>query len=71
MNLETCLQDDQLLKFFDIDKSCLPEIKSCCEYYGNLNLSSFKNTPIFSVIGDQQAATLGQGCTKVGDVKCT
>jgi len=68
--------DQELLDFFDIPRSMLPEIKSNSEVYGQTfpGLVSRVDTtrvPITSSIGDQQAALFGQLATKSGEAKVT
>ena len=73
MNLETFQWDDELLKFFGISKSFLPEIKESFTNFGSTQGCSFLpgGIPILSILGDQQAALFGQACVNVGDLKCT
>ena len=75
MNLETLDWDDELLSFFDIPRSMLPEIKpsSAPDPYG-LTLSNGPirgEIPISGDLGDQQAATVGQVCFAPGEAKNT
>jgi glycerol kinase len=75
MNLETLDWDDELLGFFDIPRSMLPEIKpsSCPECYGH-TLSSGPlggEVPLTGDLGDQQAAMVGQVCLAPGEAKNT
>ncbi|MBW0114219.1 glycerol kinase GlpK [Pseudonocardia abyssalis] len=75
MNLETLDWDDELLGFFDIPRSMLPEIKpsSCPGGYG----TTLTNGPfggevlITGDLGDQQTATVGQVCFAPGEAKNT
>jgi glycerol kinase len=75
MDLETLEWDDELLSFFDIPRSMLPEIKpsSCPECYG----TTLKDgplggeVPLTGILGDQQAATVGQVCFAPGEAKNT
>lgn len=48
MNIETLQWDDELLEFFDVDRSCLPEIVSNGERYGDIkyNNSLLNGVPI-------------------------
>lgn len=69
-NIKTMQWDDQLLELFDIPKSMLPEVLGCDGDFGTLSLGT-ANIPIRGVIGDQQAALVGQGCFKNGDMKST
>ena len=69
-NIKTMQWDDELLELFDIPKSMLPEVLGCDGDFGTLSLGT-TNIPIRGVIGDQQAALVGQGCFKNGDMKST
>ncbi len=60
-----------MCKFFGIPKSILPEIRSSAERYGAINAGSLASVPILSVLGDQQAALLGQLCWSKGSAKNT
>jgi glycerol kinase len=75
MDLETLQWDDELLGFFDIPRSMLPEIKpsSTAEPYGvTLADGPFSGeVPITGILGDQQAATVGQVCFAPGEAKNT
>ena len=71
MNIETLQWDPYLLKFFDIPRSILPEIRSSSEIYGKLASTELQGTPISGVLGDQQAALVGQGCFRPGQAKNT
>jgi glycerol kinase len=75
MNLETLDWDDELLGFFGIPRSMLPEIKpsSCPECYGMTMLRGplGGEVKITGDLGDQQAATVGQVCFAPGEAKNT
>jgi glycerol kinase len=72
MDLETLDWDDELLGFFDIPRQMLPEIRSSSEVYGLANEHSLlRETPIAGILGDQQAATVGQVCFSPGEAKNT
>lgn len=71
MNISTLEWDDDLLKFFDIDKETLPRICSSSEIYGYFKCTALKNTPISGCLGDQHAALIGQLCLDEGQAKCT
>jgi glycerol kinase len=49
----------------------LPEIRSSSEIYGNAQLDYAKDVPISGILGDQQAALVGQACFKPGEGKNT
>jgi glycerol kinase len=75
MNLQTLDWDDELLSFFDIPRSMLPQIRPSSDpnFYGH----TLKDGPVGGVIplcgdlGDQQAATVGQVCFSPGEAKNT
>jgi len=69
-NIKTMQWDDELLELFHIPKSMLPEVLSCDGEFGTLSIEE-NNIPIRGVIGDQQAALVGQSCFKNGDMKST
>ncbi len=75
MDLETLDWDDELLAIFDIPRQMLPEIKSSSspEPYGHtLATGPFGGeVPITGILGDQQAATVGQVCFEPGEAKNT
>ncbi|ENN79747.1 glycerol kinase isoform X2 [Dendroctonus ponderosae] len=72
MNIETLKWDPQLCKVFGIPMNILPEIRSCSEIYGYI-ADGFKlaGVPISGILGDQQAALVGQLCFKIGQAKNT
>lgn len=75
MNLETLDWDDELLSFFGIPRKMLPEIRpsSSPEPYG-VTLSTGPMggaVPVTGILGDQQAAMVGQVCLKAGEAKNT
>ncbi|MEP6010425.1 MAG: FGGY-family carbohydrate kinase, partial [Parasphingorhabdus sp.] len=64
--------DDELLALFDIPKTALPEIVDCAGDLGSTAAAIFGSPiPICGSAGDQQAATIGQGCLEVGQTKAT
>ncbi|XP_068628388.1 glycerol kinase 3 [Battus philenor] len=71
MNIETLKWDPLLLKFFEVPKSVLPEIKSSSEIYGYIKNGPLKDIPISGCLGDQQAALVGQMCLQKGQAKAT
>ncbi|MBX2833596.1 MAG: glycerol kinase GlpK [Micavibrio sp.] len=64
--------DEELLRVFNVPKSMLPEVKDNVFEFGSIS-SKFvqKDIPILSMVGDQQAALIGQACFKKGMVKST
>jgi glycerol kinase len=75
MNLETLDWDDELLSLFSIPRAMLPEIKpsSSPQPYGVTHASGplEDEVPITGILGDQQAAMVGQVCFEAGDAKNT
>jgi glycerol kinase len=74
MDLETLQWDDELLGFFNIPRSMLPEIRpsSAPGTYGEVTgLSAVRGVPLTGDLGDQQAATVGQVCFAPGEAKNT
>ena len=73
MNLKTLDWDDKLLEFFQVPRGVLPTIKSSSEVYGHLKYSGceWSGVPIAGVLGDQQAALVGQHCDRPGMAKST
>ena len=62
--------DDELLDLFDIPKAMMPKVLACDEDFGTISMEGH-DIPIRGVIGDQQAALVGQGCFNEGDMKST
>ncbi len=75
MDLATLDWDDELLGFFGIPRSMLPTIvpSSDPEAYGVLRVPGAirGEVPLTGVLGDQQAATVGQVCFAPGEAKNT
>ena len=69
-NINTMEWDDELLKLFDIPKSMMPSVLACDENFGTISIKGH-DIPIRGVIGDQQAALVGQDCFNEGDMKST
>jgi glycerol kinase len=73
MDLAERRWDERLCQFFAIPQTALPKIASSAEVYGPLRRSAFANldVPISGILGDQQAALVGQGCFNTGEAKNT
>jgi glycerol kinase len=71
MNLATLDWDQQILEHFRVPQKMLPPIRSSSEVYGLAQLEVIKNVPIAGILGDQQAALVGQTCFKRGEAKNT
>lgn len=71
MRLDTLQWDDELLRTFSIPRSVLPRIASSSEIYGHVAQGPLKGLPIAGILGDQQAALVGQTCFQPGEAKNT
>jgi glycerol kinase len=71
MNLETLDWDDELLNAIGVPLPMLPKIVSSSEVYGVAAIDSLKGVPVAGILGDQQAALVGQTCFKSGEAKNT
>ena len=73
MNLETLDWDEELLEIFGVSRSLLPQIKSSSEIYALTDPHGPFGTaiPIAAILGDQQAAMVGQVCFERGESKTT
>ena len=71
-NINTNKWDDEILKKLKIPKSILPEVKNSADNFGVTSKKIIgEEIPINAVLGDQQAAAIGQACFKKGAVKIT
>ena len=71
-NISTNKWDKDILKILKIPKNILPEVKDSSDNYGFTVKSITGNSyPINGVVGDQQAAIIGQSCFTKGSVKST
>ena len=71
MNLKTLDWDEELLAAFEIPRAMLPEVRSSSEEYGVARLPVIAGVPVAGILGDQQAALVGQACFRAGEVKNT
>ena len=71
MNLATLDWDDHLLSVFDVPRSVLPRIVASSEVYGTASVGSLAGVNIAGILGDQQAALVGQACFEAGEAKNT
>jgi glycerol kinase len=70
MNLRSLDWDEEILTLFDIPKACLPQIRSSSDVYGEAT-DGLAGVPIAGILGDQQAALVGQACFQQGEAKNT
>jgi glycerol kinase len=71
MDLKALAWDPEILKTFGIPAAMLPRIASSSEIYGTVTHDALKGTPIAGILGDQQAALVGQACFAAGEAKNT
>lgn len=72
-NIHAMQWDDELLRYFNVPRAALPEVKPSVAEFGVTKGLDFlpDGIPIRGVAGDQQAALFGQGCFSPGEGKCT
>ncbi len=71
MNLHTLDWDDALLTAFTVPRAMLPTIRPSSEVYGTVTSEVLPGVPIAGILGDQQAALVGQTCYEPGMAKNT
>lgn len=71
MHLETLDWDDEILQTLNIPRQMLPQIVPSSGYFGTIQQGAFKGINIMGVLGDQQAALVGQTCFEPGQAKNT
>jgi len=73
MNIHTGWWDEELIKLFGIPEKVMPEICPSNAEFGRTQGLGFMpdGIPICGIVGDQQAALVGQACYDVGESKCT
>ena len=71
-NIESLEWDNELLKIFDVPKSLMPVVMDSNSHFGDISKDIINvELPILSILGDQQAAAVGQACFKPGSIKST
>ena len=71
-NINTNKWDKEILKKLKISENILPEVKNSADNFGYTNKKIIgTEIPISAVLGDQQAAAVGQSCFEKGSVKST
>lgn len=71
MNLETLSWDPEMLDAFGIPEVMLPRIRSSSEVYAQVQEPALRDVAIAGILGDQQAALVGQTCFRPGEAKNT
>ena len=64
--------DEDLLNIFDVPRELLPEVRDTVDEFGLTDEKILgASVPIHALVGDQQAALVGQACIEVGALKST
>ena len=71
MDLETLDWHEPSLQLMGIPRSLLGEIRSSSEIYGESRVAPLPGCAVAGMVGDQQAALLGQTCFRAGEAKNT
>jgi glycerol kinase len=71
MDLATLAWDPEILEIFGIPATILPRIASSSEIFGKAQPPAIAGVPIAGIVGDQQAALIGQTCFAPGEAKNT
>lgn len=71
MNLRTLAWDRTICSEFGVPMAMLPEIHSCSQVYAPVATGPLTGVPVAGILGDQQAATVGQACLSPGEMKNT
>jgi glycerol kinase len=71
MDLATCEWDADMLAEFRIPRACLPRIVSSSQVYGKVSSVPLQGARLAGILGDQQAALVGQTCFAPGEAKNT
>ena len=70
MNMDTQDWDEEIMGVMGIPRSMLPEIRPSSQVYGECR-GVLGGVPLAGILGDQQAATVGQACYNAGEAKNT
>ena len=71
-NINTNQWDKNILKKLKIPYKILPEVKNSADNFGSIDKKIIgEEIPISAVLGDQQAAAIGQSCFQKGSIKST
>ncbi|GAB4235283.1 MAG: glycerol kinase GlpK [Acidobacteriota bacterium] len=72
MNLEELRWDEVLLEYFGVPGEMLPEIRPSAYCFGEISPEFvLGGVPLAGILGDQQAALVGQVCLEPGETKST
>ncbi len=71
-NINNNKWDNEILQKLKIPRSILPKVKNSADNFGKTDKRvTGKEIPISAVLGDQQAAAVGQACFEKGSIKST
>ena len=71
-NINNNQWDKEILQKLKIPKNILPDVKNSADNFGNTDKKVIgMEIPISAVLGDQQAAAVGQACFEKGSIKST
>lgn len=71
-NIHTQEWDEDLLRLFDIPKSLLPDVQDSASHFGVIDKQWLDGEVLVGgMVGDQQAALIGQACLQPGMAKTT
>ena len=71
MNLDTLAWDPAMLAALRVPAAMLPKIRASSGFFADIKISALAGVPIFSLVGDQHAALIGQTCFQPGELKNT
>jgi glycerol kinase len=71
LDLQTLGWAPELLDLFTIPPAVLPRVVSSSSVYGSARIASLDGVPVAGILGDQQAALVGQACFEPGEAKNT
>jgi len=71
VDLKTLDWDDELLAVLDVPRALLPRIAPSSATYAVATVPVLQGVPIAGILGDQQAALVGQACFEPGEAKNT
>lgn len=73
MDIDACAWSEELCAAFGVPMDALAELRASDSVFGHTTAGGFfeKPIPICGMLGDSQAALMGQGCLRAGQVKAT
>ena len=71
VDLATLDWDDELLEAFGIPRDVLPRIVASSACTATVRIPALRGVPVAGILGDQQAALVGQTCFAPGEAKNT